>query len=292
MIDWFKNIKNKRNKKFIQIDVVNFYPSISEKLLKEALEWAKQFTDISEEEIDVILKSKDSILFNEGEPWGKKGGDNFDIAQGSYDGAECAELVGMFILADINSTDTLNPGIYRDDFLAVTSANPQQTENLKKQIVAKFSRYGLGTTATANLKKVDFLDVTLALDDDEYKPYHKPNSLPQYVNNLSNHPPSVLRNIPANINKRLSSISSSEKMFEQAAPIYQEAIKKSGYDFQLKFDPTAGQNKPQKRLRKRKVLWFNPPYNSTVSTPIGELFLKLLDAVAPKTENAPLKTSA
>ena len=36
--------------------------------------------------------------------------------------------VGIYILSDINTIETLNPGIYRDDFLAVTSANPQQTE--------------------------------------------------------------------------------------------------------------------------------------------------------------------
>ena len=147
VLNWFEKIKNKRNKSFIQVDVVNFYPSISEKLLKEAIEWAKKFIDIPDEDIEVILESKNSIILNEGVPWSKIGDSNFDVAQGSFDGAECAELVGIFILADINSINTLNPGIYRDDFLAVTSLNPQQTENLKKQIVAKFSKYGLGTTA-------------------------------------------------------------------------------------------------------------------------------------------------
>ena len=34
-IQWFKRIENKKNKRFIQIDVVNFYPSISENLLKK-----------------------------------------------------------------------------------------------------------------------------------------------------------------------------------------------------------------------------------------------------------------
>ena len=68
VINWFENIKNKRNKRFIQVDVVNFYPSITEKLLKDAIEWAKQFIDISEEDTEAILKSKDSIILNEGAP--------------------------------------------------------------------------------------------------------------------------------------------------------------------------------------------------------------------------------
>jgi hypothetical protein len=101
------------------------------------------------------------------------------------------------------------------------------------------------------------------------------------VHRLSNHPPTILKNIPANVNKRLSSISSDEKMFESAAPCYQEAIKKSGYDYQLKFDPSAGEPKVPNRSRKRNILWFNPPYNSTVTSNIGKEFLNLLDECFP-----------
>ena len=103
------------------------------------------------------------------------------------------------------------------------------------------------------------------------------------MHRLSNHPPTVLRNIPANINKRISSISSSEKVFTQAVPLYQEAINKSGHNFQLKFDPKASEKKKRNRNRKKgDVLWFNPPYNSTVSTNIGKEFLKLIDECFPK----------
>ena len=42
VIDWFKKIQNKRNKKFIQFDVVNFYHSISSELMAAAIEWAKK----------------------------------------------------------------------------------------------------------------------------------------------------------------------------------------------------------------------------------------------------------
>ena len=71
-------------------------------------------------------------------------------------------------------------------------------------------------------------------------------------------------------------------MFKQEAPLLQEAINKSGYDFELKFDPTASEKKTRKRNRqKRDILWFNPPYNSTVSTNIGKEFLKLIDESLP-----------
>ena len=166
VITWFKDIERKNTKRFIQLDVVNFYPSITEELLKNAIEWSRQFVNITSEDEKIIIETKNSILLNDGEPWSKKGVSNFDIAQGSYDGAECAELVGLFLLADLEKLDPrLNIGIYRDDCLAVTNASRKQTEDLKKKMCEIFAKHNLKTTATANLMKVDFLDVTLALDD-------------------------------------------------------------------------------------------------------------------------------
>ena len=89
------------------------------------------------------------------------------------------------------------------------------------------------------------------------------------------------KNYPENVNKRRSSISLNEKMFQSAAPIYQEAIDKSGYNYQLKFDSIASEPKTKTRSRKRHILWFNPPFNSTVSTNIGREFLNLIDKWFP-----------
>ena len=38
--EWFSNIKDKKEYKFFKFDLCEFYPSISEKILKDALEWA------------------------------------------------------------------------------------------------------------------------------------------------------------------------------------------------------------------------------------------------------------
>ena len=187
------------------------------------------------------------------------------------------------MLAELEKLDKrLSIGIYRDDCLAVTNASRKQTEDLKKKMCEVFSTHGLQTTAEANLTKVDFLDVTLALDDDSYKPFTKPNNIPQYVHVHSNHPPQVLKNIPASVNKRLSCISSDEKMFQTAAPLYQEAINKSGYNYTLKFDPSARNPPAKKKSRnKRNCLYFNPPYNHTVTTNVGKEFLSILDKCFP-----------
>ena len=104
----------------------------------------------------------------------------------------------------------------------------------------------------------------------------KPNDTPLYVHSQSNHPPGILRNIPQSVNRRLSSISANEEVFKQACPPYQEALEKSGYDFQLKFSPI-DQPEQKTRRRPRKITWFNPPYSKDVQTNISEKFLKLVD---------------
>ena len=48
--------------------MVNFYPSTSENLLKNS----QQYLDISKDDEDTILKSKQSVLYNEGQAWIKK----------------------------------------------------------------------------------------------------------------------------------------------------------------------------------------------------------------------------
>ena len=65
------------------------------------------------------------------------------------------------------------------------------------------------------------------------------------------------------------------------APPYQEALKKSGYNYELKFDPSASTPKTKKKNRKRNILWFNPPWNSEVKTNVGKEFLKIVDECFP-----------
>ena len=130
------------------------------------------------------------------------------------------------------------------------------------------------------MKVVNFLDITLDLEREIFKPYMKENHTPIYVDRQSNHPPMVLKNIPLGVNRRLSRISSSREVFENACPPYQEALRKSGYDHILEYQPPQAL-KPKRRCRKREVTWFNPPYSNHVSTNVGKEFLKLVDTAFP-----------
>ena len=130
---------------------------------------------------------------------------------------------------------------------------------MRKKIQEIFSQHGLKTTAEAiNCKIVNFLDLTLNLEDESFKIYGKPSNVPLYVHRMSNHPPTVLKNLPRNVNQRLSNNSSNEQLFNDTVAPFQEAITKSGYDFKLKFDPLASNPKPKSKNRKRNILWFNP----------------------------------
>ena len=95
-----------------------------------------------------------------------------------------------------------------------------------------------------------------------------------------------MKNIPAAVNKRLSSISANEAVFNAATPLHQEALVKSGYSHQLKFEPQLIEP-PKKRKRGRKITWFNPPYSANVYTHIGAKFLKIIDKCFPP--NHPLR---
>ena len=177
-------------------------------------------------------------------------------------------------------------GCYKDDGLAVSKLTSKQTETLKKKMCATFRKFGLEITIEANKKTVQFLDVEFHLETSQYRPFLKPGDTPLYVNVNSNHPPSILKNIPEAVNRRLSNLSSDEEMFRSVTPIFQEALNKAGYKFKLTYKPQKSKNRTPKHQRKRPVTWWNPPYSSNVKTSIGRQFFKLLDQHFPK--NSPL----
>ena len=95
-IEWFKNIKNKGQKEFIQCDIESFYPTISEALLEDSIDFARNYTYISETTKETIMNARKTILVNDVNTW-QKVDSLFDVAMGANDGAEIAELVGLKI---------------------------------------------------------------------------------------------------------------------------------------------------------------------------------------------------
>ena len=83
-LSWFNNIPSKADCKFLKFDIVDFYPSISEKLLTDAIEYANKFVKIDKKIIETIMhcaslccsvKEKHgpkSRMTNSTSPWGLK----------------------------------------------------------------------------------------------------------------------------------------------------------------------------------------------------------------------------
>ena len=82
---------------------------------------------------------------------------------------------------------------------------------------------GLSITIETNLFETDFLDVTFNLATGNFFPFRKPKNQPLYINTKSNHPPTIIRDLPNMINKRLSELSCNEKEYEKAKPLYDTA---------------------------------------------------------------------
>ena len=201
------------------------------------------------------MESRQSLLFQNSESWVKKtGNEDFHVPMGCYDGAEISELVGSFILNKLRSIiNKSNVGLYHDDGLGILqNISKPKIERKKKSIVKVFKGCDLTITIQCYLKRGDFLDVTFDLENNVYRPFRKENNKPFYINKHSNHPPSVLKQLPKSIEKRMSETSSNKDIFDESIKPYKDGLKESGFSETLSYiSPTT--NKEQKN-RKRKII--------------------------------------
>ena len=126
------------------------------------------------------------------------------------------------------------------------------------------------------MKIVNYLDVPINLNNSNYQPYHKRDNEILYIHKDSNHPPSTLKKIPTSTEKRISTLTSTETIFNESKEIYQKALEKSGYWQTLKYHPANENVSNNKRTRKRNLIWFNPPFSANVKTKVGNYFLNLI----------------
>ena len=142
IIKWFinieniKNIENTPNCSLIIFDIQDFYLSISLSLFNKAIEFEKKIYKLSNDEISVIMQSRKTLLFSDGEPWVKKDDeDDFDVPMGCYSGAEVCKLVGTYLLNQLQAVIAKeNMVIYRDDGLSIfKNMSEPEVERKKKQ---------------------------------------------------------------------------------------------------------------------------------------------------------------
>ena len=160
-----------------------------------------------------------------------------------------------------------------------------ETQRKRKQIIELFKDCGVNITIKTNLTSVDFFDIPLNLRDNTYQPYRKPNSDPIYNNKSSNHPKNIIKDLAKAIGKRLSDTSCNQEVFEATLLIYEEALRKNGFNEKLSYTENNSNNphkKEEKRRRKRNIIWFNPSYSANVKTNIGKIFFRILKKNFPR----------
>ena len=278
VINWFNNIKQKNKHKFMIFDIKDFYPSITEDLLDNAIKFAQQHVSISKEDLKIIKHARKSLLYSNEIPWQKKNTNLFDVTMGAYDGAEVCELVGLFLLFQLsNKFDKNNIGLYRDDGLAIfKDINGHEADKIRKEFHQLFNKNGLSLEIDCNLKVVNYLDITFNLNNGTYKPFRKPNDETLYINAKSNHPQNIIKQLPISIESRLSNLSSNETIFHEASRHYQNILQQCGYNYKMKYQPPKANNNRVKNNRKRNIIWFNPPFSKNVVNNVGKYFLQLI----------------
>ena len=130
--------------------------------------------------------------------------------------------------------------------------------------------------------ETDFLDMKLNLETHQHGPYRKPGDTPTYINVQSNHPPSIIKEVPKMVEKRLSRLSSTQEIFDAEIGIDQKALDESGHKTKLSYNPSETGKTSKRKPGKRKITWFNPPFNLDVKTNIAAKFLRMITRHFPK----------
>ena len=108
-----------------------------------ALNFAKEITDITGEDMQIMYHARKSLLFSNGKPWMKKERNLFGVTMGAFDGAEDYELVDIFVLNKISEKyDKNDIGLYRDDGLAeFKNISDPESELIKENSQSLFKNY-------------------------------------------------------------------------------------------------------------------------------------------------------
>ena len=107
-----------------------------------------------------------------------------------------------------------------------------------------------------------------------------PNEKTNYIHANSDHPPSIIKEIPQSIEKGLSVLSSSKNIFQESAIYYEKCLKNSGNNTKLQYQQPK-ENNQSKKKRKRNIIWSKPSYSKSVKANIERIFIKSISKNFP-----------
>ena len=124
---------------------------------------------------------------------------------------------------------------------------------IKKKLKRLLKEYDLEIMAESNQKIVNYLNVTLNLNDSTFRPYHKPGDQIQYTHTESSHQPNIIKHIKTSMETRLSNLSSAETIFKESTAHSENNLRQSGYSKKPSYKST--DTKHQKHSKhERKII--------------------------------------
>lgn len=164
---------------------------------------------------------------------------------GAYDSAQIADLIGFYVLDYLGRiVEHKQMSLYGDDgIIYIPISNNPLMSKIMEKVIRAFKLLGLKIEISSNLKIVDYLDITLNLNDNTFKSYLQVNETPDYINIHFNHRVVILKQIPNTISSRINCLSSNKDVFKKS--------KKKLYE-----------NTLQKSELKNNILLYSPPNNN------------------------------
>ena len=161
-------------------------------------------------------------------------------------------------------------GLYKDDGLAtIKSTSGSILDKMRKNIIALFKEEGLTIKINTNLTETVFVDVTFNLATAKFFPFRKPSNVPLYINVISNHASTIIKDLSKMINKRLSELSCNKNEFDKAKISYEKSLQESGYKTSM---PYVQAEVKTNKNRSRNIIWFKPSFSKNVKANIGKVF--------------------
>ena len=103
------------------------------------------------------------------------------------------------------------------------------------------------------------------LCNNTFLPYRKENANVKHINNGSNHPRLTRKSISSMINKRLSKLSSNDKIFNSIKKDYDDALITSGHDRLKGYDKPNLDYNSKKKQEDQEKLYILIPHFVTLS---------------------------
>ena len=102
----------------------------------DCINYAKNYREITDEQYEIILACRKTVLKNDDSAWIKTGLNKFNVSMGGYDSAQIADLVGFYILNTLSRImDLIQIGLYCND---IHNIDDSKCSCILKKIIRTF----------------------------------------------------------------------------------------------------------------------------------------------------------